>query len=74
MVFEETGLTVSAGIAPSKFVAKIASDMDKPDGLTIVPHHRVRDFLNTLSIKKMWGVGKVTQTWAQDAPAFYGNR
>jgi len=61
VVFEETGLTVSAGIAPSKFVAKIASDMDKPDGLTIVPHHRVRDFLNPLSIKKMWGVGKVTQ-------------
>ena len=37
MVVEETGLTISAGVAPSKFVAKIASDMDKPDGLTVVP-------------------------------------
>jgi len=60
-VFEETGLTVSAGVAPSKFVAKIASDMEKPDGLTIVPHGKVREFLDPLPIKKMWGVGKVTQ-------------
>ena len=61
MVLEETGLTVSAGVAPSKFVAKIASDIDKPDGLTVVPTDRVRDFLDPLPIMKMWGVGKVTQ-------------
>jgi DNA polymerase-4 len=61
MVVEETGLTVSAGVAPSKFVAKIASDMDKPDGLTVVPPESVREFLDPLPIKKMWGVGKVTQ-------------
>jgi len=60
-VLEETGLTVSAGVASSKFVAKIASDMDKPDGLTIVSPDRVREFLNPLPIKKMWGVGKVMQ-------------
>jgi len=60
-VFEITGLTVSAGVAPSKFVAKIASDLEKPDGLTVVPPDRVRDFLDPLPIKKMWGVGKVTQ-------------
>ena len=60
-ILVEIGLTVSAGIAPSKFVAKIASDIDKPDGLTIVPPDRVRDFLDPLPIKKMWGVGKVTQ-------------
>ena len=58
---EETGLTVSAGVAPSKFVAKIASDMDKPDGLTVVHAHRVRKFLDPLPIEKMWGVGKATQ-------------
>ncbi len=61
MVFEEPGLTVSAGVAPSKFVAKIASDMEKPDGLTVVPPDKVREFLDPLHIKKMWGVGKVTQ-------------
>jgi DNA polymerase-4 len=60
-IFMETGLTVSAGLAPSKFVAKIASDIDKPNGLTIVTHGRVRDFLNPLPVTKMWGVGRATQ-------------
>lgn len=61
IIYEETGLTISAGVAPSKFVAKIASDIDKPDGLTVVHSSGVRDFLDPLPIKKMWGVGKVTQ-------------
>lgn len=60
-VFSETGLTVSAGVAPSKFVAKIASDMDKPDGLTVVTRDGIRGFLDPLPIRKMWGVGKVTR-------------
>ncbi len=60
-VLKKTGLTVSAGVASSKFVAKIASDIDKPDGLTVVPPDRVRDFLDPLPVKKMWGVGKITQ-------------
>lgn len=60
-VKKETGLTVSAGVAPSKFVAKIASDIDKPDGLTVVAPEKVRDFLDPLPIGKMWGVGKVSQ-------------
>jgi len=60
-ILTETGLTVSAGLAPSKFVAKIASDIDKPNGLTIVPHDKVRNFLNPLPVAKMWGVGKATQ-------------
>jgi DNA polymerase-4 len=47
-VLEEVGLTVSAGVAPSKFVAKIASDMDKPDALTVVPAERVGEFLDPL--------------------------
>jgi len=61
IIFSETDLTISAGVAPSKFVAKIASDIDKPDGLTIVPPDGVRDFLDPLPVKKMWGIGKVTQ-------------
>lgn len=60
-VLKKTGLTVSAGVASSKFVAKIASDIDKPDGLTVVPPDRVREFLDPLPVKKMWGVGRVTQ-------------
>ena len=60
-VLKKTGLTVSAGVASSKFVAKIASDIDKPDGLTVVPPDRVMEFLDPLPIKKMWGVGKITQ-------------
>ncbi len=59
-VLDETGLTVSAGVAPSKFIAKIASDMDKPDGLTIVSPDKIMDFLDPLPVSKMWGVGKIT--------------
>lgn len=60
-VKEETGLTVSAGVAPSKFVAKIASDMDKPDGLTVVEPDKVGEFLDPLPVTRMWGVGKKTR-------------
>jgi DNA polymerase-4 len=60
-VVEEVGITVSAGIAPSKYLAKIASDLGKPDGLIIVREDEVRSFLEPLSIDKLWGVGKVTQ-------------
>jgi DNA polymerase-4 len=61
LVREEVGLTVSAGVAPTKMAAKIASDLDKPDGLTIVPANKVREFLNPLPIGKLWGVGQATQ-------------
>jgi len=60
-VIQEIGITVSAGVAPTKFVAKIASDLQKPDGLTVVPEEKVKAFLEPLSIDKLWGVGKVTQ-------------
>ena len=60
-VRSESGLTVSAGVASSKFVAKIASDLDKPDGLTVVPHGKEKEFLAPLPVGKLWGVGKVTE-------------
>lgn len=61
VVREDIGLTVSAGVAPSKLVAKIASDLNKPDGLTVVPEGNVRQFLAPLPIERLWGVGRVTQ-------------
>jgi len=61
-IFKETGLTVSAGVAPNKLVAKIASDFDKPNGLTVVPPEKVRDFLKDLPIRKIPGIGPVTES------------
>ena len=56
----QVGLTASAGVAPSKSVAKIASAMEKPDGLTVVPPDRVLSFLQPLPVDRLWGVGPVT--------------
>jgi DNA polymerase-4 len=57
----ETGLTVSAGLAEVKMAAKIATDLGKPDGLTVVPHGGVAAFLAPLPISRLWGVGEVTE-------------
>ncbi len=59
-VKDEIGLTVSAGVASSKLVAKIASDQNKPDGLTVVPRGKEAEFLAPLPIKRLWGIGKKT--------------
>jgi len=56
-----TGLTASAGIAPNKFLAKIASDWRKPDGQFVVPPHRVEAFLTPLQVNRVPGVGKVME-------------
>lgn len=56
----ETQLTASAGVAPNKFVAKIASDLKKPDGLVVVKEDEVRAFLQPLPIERMWGIGPKT--------------
>ncbi|MFH1139499.1 MAG: DNA polymerase IV [Pseudomonadota bacterium] len=58
LIRSEIGLTVSAGVAPIKLAAKIASDLEKPDGLTIVPAGGVREFLAPLPIGRLWGVGR----------------
>ena len=59
-IFETTGLTASAGVAPNKFLAKIASGYRKPDGLTVIPPERVESFLQDLPVEALWGVGPVT--------------
>jgi DNA polymerase IV len=56
----ETGLTASAGLAANKFVAKVASDLKKPDGLVVVPAGGEAGFLAPLPIERLWGVGKAT--------------
>ncbi|HWF86045.1 MAG TPA: DNA polymerase IV [Vicinamibacterales bacterium] len=56
----DTGLTASAGVAPNKFLAKIASGWKKPDGLTVIGPDRVEPFLQQLPVDALWGVGPVT--------------
>ena len=57
---DETQLTASAGVAPNKFLAKIASGWKKPDGLTVISPDRVEPFLQKLPVDALWGVGPVT--------------
>lgn len=57
---EKTGLVASVGIAPNKFLAKIASDWEKPNGLFVIEPDAMDDFLRPLPVRKIWGVGKKT--------------
>ena len=59
-IHDETRLTASAGVAPNKFLAKIASGWKKPDGLTVIAPERVEAFLQDLPVDALWGVGPVT--------------
>ena len=60
LIKAETGLTASIGVASSKFIAKLASDFKKPDGLTVVPPGLEQDFVDAVGLKKLWGIGKAT--------------
>ena len=59
-ILEETGLVASVGIAPNKFLAKLASDLQKPDGLVIIPADRIQQVLWPLPIRRLWGAGPKT--------------
>lgn len=60
-IFRETELTASAGVAPNKFLAKVASDMNKPDGLSVIVPDRVELVLRNLPVRKIPGIGSVTE-------------
>ncbi|HTF20756.1 MAG TPA: DNA polymerase IV [Chryseolinea sp.] len=68
----ELQLTASAGVSVNKFVAKIASDMNKPDGLTFIGPSKVESFMESLPVEKFFGVGKVTATKMKRLGLFTG--
>jgi len=63
---EQTGLTASVGVAPNKFLAKLASDLKKPDGLAVITEQDKLQVLAPLPVSKIWGVGKVTEKRLHD--------
>ncbi len=65
-VQEERNLTVSVGVGPNRLIAKIASDFDKPDGLTVVKPRRVQAFLDPLPVRRLHGVGPATEKALQE--------
>ena len=71
-ILNEVGLTASAGISINKFTAKIASDINKPNGQKTIPPEEVLDFLNELPIDKFFGVGKVTAEKMKMHGIFFG--
>jgi DNA polymerase-4 len=60
-IYAHTGLTASAGVSCNKFLAKVASDMNKPDGLTVITPEQALPFIRRLPIRKFYGVGRVTE-------------
>jgi len=61
-ILDELRLVASVGVAPNKFLAKIASDLDKPDGFVVVDPHGVQEFLDPLPVERLWGVGRQTNS------------
>lgn len=70
-IASETGITVSAGVAPNKFLAKIASDWQKPDGLTVISPDKVGVFVAELPVERIHGVGRVTRQRLQNRGIYH---
>ncbi|MBR1627056.1 MAG: DNA polymerase IV [Bacteroidales bacterium] len=73
-IFSETFLTSSAGISYNKFLAKIASDWNKPDGLKIIHPSQAQDFINDLKVEKIWGIGPKTLSKMHDLGIYTGRQ
>ncbi len=71
-IFHTTGLTASAGVSYNKFIAKVASDINKPNGITIIPPEKAAAFIGSLPIGKFFGVGRVTEKKMHRLGIFYG--
>ena len=71
-IFEETGLTASAGISVNKFLAKVASDYNKPNGQKTIHPTQILDFMEELPIEKFFGIGKVTANKMHELHIFKG--
>lgn len=69
-VLAKTGLIISVGLAPNKFLAKLASDWKKPDGLVVIPYGKEAETIAPLPVKRLWGVGKQTEKRLKEA-GFY---
>lgn len=69
-IWEATGLVASVGVAPNKYLAKLASDIKKPNGLVVVPYGKEAEFVAPLPVKRLWGVGKQMTKRLQEA-GFY---
>lgn len=72
-IYEQTHLTASAGVSYNKFLAKIASDYRKPNGLFVILPHQAQDFLMTLPVEKFYGIGKVTANHLHEMNIYTGS-
>ncbi|BDX03906.1 DNA polymerase IV [Marinomonas pontica] len=70
-IFREVGITVSAGVATNKFIAKVASDWNKPDGLTVVTPEQQFEFVSGIPVKSISGIGRVAQKKLAELGVFY---
>ncbi|MCY1722533.1 DNA polymerase IV [Prolixibacteraceae bacterium Z1-6] len=72
-IFEKTGLTASAGVSYNKFLAKVASDVNKPNGIFVVTPDQAQQFIDKLEVRKFYGIGKVTAEKLNKIGVWYGS-
>jgi DNA polymerase-4 len=71
-IFAETGLTASAGVSYNKFLAKVASDVNKPNGIFVITPNQAQEFIDNLEVRRFFGIGKVTAKKLNDIGIRYG--